>query len=155
MPAGFQIGSDTPQASSTDRDTLTALFPLTPTLSLGERIPRFITAPRAPEPGRDAFHRVPYIQGEVRDAVKRVPTRFRGREPRSLALAYPERSKWASTRPRVLPLPEGEGWGEGEEHARCLRTYECDSWMLSTQFQFPVALDRNVRAPWKTYPHEP
>ena len=31
-----------------------------------------------PEPGRDAFHRVPFFSGEVTDAVKRVPTRFRG-----------------------------------------------------------------------------
>jgi hypothetical protein len=36
-----------------------------------------------PEPGKDAFHRVPFIPGEVRDAVERVLTipedRFRGR----------------------------------------------------------------------------
>jgi len=36
----------------------------------------------APEPtskdGKDAFHRVPFILGEVRDAVERVLTRFRG-----------------------------------------------------------------------------
>ena len=31
-------------------------------------------APCAPEPGKDAFHRVPFIPGEVRDAVERVLT---------------------------------------------------------------------------------
>ena len=38
-----------------------------------------------PEHGKDAFHRVPFIPGEVRDAVERVLTipeeRLRGREP--------------------------------------------------------------------------
>ena len=38
----------------------------------------------APEPasrhGKDAFHRVPFVPGEVRDAVERVLTRFRARE---------------------------------------------------------------------------
>jgi len=38
-----------------------------------------------PEDGKDAFHRVPFIPGEVRDAVERVLTipeeRLRGREP--------------------------------------------------------------------------
>jgi hypothetical protein len=28
--------------------------------------------------GKDAFHRVPFIPGEVRDAVERVLTKFRG-----------------------------------------------------------------------------
>ena len=36
----------------------------------------------APEPvfrdGKDAFHRVPFIPGEVMDAVERVLTKFRG-----------------------------------------------------------------------------
>jgi len=36
----------------------------------------------APEPvfrdGKDAFHRVPFIPGEVRDAVERILTKFRG-----------------------------------------------------------------------------
>ena len=32
----------------------------------------------APEPGKDAFHRVPFFPGEVRDAVERVPTTFSG-----------------------------------------------------------------------------
>ena len=37
------------------------------------------------EPGKDAFHRVPFISGEIRDAVERVLTvlggRLRGRRP--------------------------------------------------------------------------
>jgi hypothetical protein len=32
----------------------------------------------APEPGRDAFHRVPFFSGAVTDAVERVPTTFMG-----------------------------------------------------------------------------
>ena len=51
--------------------------------STRERIPRHFDALCAPEPGKDAFHRVPFIPGEVRDAVERVLTspggRFRGR----------------------------------------------------------------------------
>ena len=31
-----------------------------------------------PEDGKDALHRVPFIPGEVRDAVERVLTKFRG-----------------------------------------------------------------------------
>ena len=33
----------------------------------------------SPEPGRDAFHRVPNFSGEVWDAVERVPTKCEGR----------------------------------------------------------------------------
>jgi hypothetical protein len=33
--------------------------------------------PPAPEPGKDAFHRVPLIAAKVRDAVEPVLTRFR------------------------------------------------------------------------------
>jgi hypothetical protein len=33
----------------------------------------------APEPGRDAFHRVPFFSSEVTDAVERVPTTSMGR----------------------------------------------------------------------------
>ena len=41
---------------------------------LGERARRPFNALGAPEPGKDAFHRVPSIPGEVRDAVERVLT---------------------------------------------------------------------------------
>ena len=95
-----------------------AQFPLTPALSLGERerlstacedsleseyFPALLMILPAPEPafkdGKDAFHRVPFILGEVRDAVERVLTRFRGAK----------RVKMSGD-----SLPEGEGWGEGE-----------------------------------------
>jgi len=36
--------------------------------------------PPAPEPGKDAFHRVPLIAAKVADAVERVLTRFRNTE---------------------------------------------------------------------------
>jgi hypothetical protein len=58
---------------------------------------------------------------------------FGEREPRSPALEHPEHSEWASTRPRILPLPKGEGRGEGEEHTRSIGTYECEPCVLSTQ----------------------
>ena len=62
-----------------------ALFPLTLSLSPGERIPRPFDALCAPEPGKDAFHRVPDFAQNEWDAVERVLTilggRFRGRAP--------------------------------------------------------------------------
>src|SRR5208283_4459240 len=45
----------------------------------GERISCFIIAPCAPEPGKDAFHRVPDFARNEWDAVERVLTRLRGR----------------------------------------------------------------------------
>jgi len=42
----------------------------------GVRAPLSPHASLAPEPGKDAFHRVPLIPAEVRDAVERVPTGF-------------------------------------------------------------------------------
>ena len=47
------------------------LAPSSPTMNLRGRAP-------APEVGKDAFHRVPFIPGEVRDAVERILTNFRG-----------------------------------------------------------------------------
>ena len=41
-----------------------------------ERIPRVIIAPFTPEPGKDAFHRVPDFAQNEWDAVERVPTTF-------------------------------------------------------------------------------
>jgi hypothetical protein len=52
-------------------------------LPLGETPPRHSDALGVPEPGKDAFHRVPFIPAKVRDAVERVLTvledRFMGR----------------------------------------------------------------------------
>ncbi len=63
-----------------------------------------------PEPaskdGKDVFHRVPIILGEVRDAVERVLIRFRG--------ARRDNKSGAA-------LPEGEGRVEGEKAARAAR----------------------------------
>ena len=48
--------------------------------------PRHSGALCAPEPGRDAFHRVPIFSGESRDAVERIPTSLNGRFMGSLEL---------------------------------------------------------------------
>ena len=40
-------------------------------------------------PGRDAFHRVPILSGEVRDAVECVPTLGKGRFMGSLRGPFP------------------------------------------------------------------
>jgi len=66
--------------------TVSCAHPLVPTplkRGVNERTVTALCA-RAPAPelvfrdGKDAFHRVPFIPGEVRDAVERVLTRFGG-----------------------------------------------------------------------------
>src|ERR1051326_3525479 len=62
--------------------------------------------------GRDAFHRVPILSGEIsRDAVEPVPTDSVAALPRCVCLVYEERLN--HTTPYPVPLPIG--WGEGEE----------------------------------------
>ena len=73
------------------RYDLPSLSPLVPRR---ERTPGHSDAPCAPELGKDAFHRVPFIPGGVRDAVERVLTipeaRFRESALglRAVGLAY-------------------------------------------------------------------
>ena len=54
---------------------------------------------------------------------------------------------WLERRACYLPLPKGEGWGEGEARNRTVTTCEDEPCALEFRLQFLVALDRNVRAP--------
>jgi len=72
---------------------------------------RFMESPLFPtdlltghEPGRDAFHRVPILAGEVRDAVECVPTLGKGRFMGSPARRLPDRARHVQ-RPGEAPGP--------------------------------------------------
>ena len=57
------------------------------------RTSRPFNAPCAPEPGRDAFHRVRDFAATEWDAVERVPTRFRGRGKPTSSRPPPEKQE--------------------------------------------------------------
>ena len=57
--------------------------------------------------GKDVFPRVPFITGEVRDAVERVLTKFRGAKRVKMS---------GGSLPNPLPTPSS--WGEGTPFSR-------------------------------------
>ena len=77
-------------------------FPATNERGGRERIPRFTNAPCAPEPGKDAFHRVPDFAQNEWDAVERVLTILGGRFGAGWSRL---RAYRAGFHPNVPPLP--------------------------------------------------
>ena len=61
----------------------------------------------APEPvsgdGKDAFHRVPFIPGEVRDAVERVPTKLGARCVETWWWSFLDRAAMAPANTAINP----------------------------------------------------
>jgi len=79
-----------------------------------EEIRRRSDALCAPEPGRDAFHRVRDFAGKEWDAVERVPTRFRGRRFPAVILRLagiygPDRGYWFGQYVNKEARIEGDG----------------------------------------------
>ena len=81
----------------------------------------------APEPvfrdGKDAFHRVPFIPGEVMDAVERVLTKFRGARRAKIVrgVSPRQRSAWRGLEFGHLAEPIGVnrlGFGQSVQSQR-------------------------------------
>ncbi len=91
------------------------LFPLTPALSLGERFSPTTSRfkPLNHLSGRPEATLSP-IGGKGRVRGLRLSGRFMGRGNAWQSLMYLECHKFAKDLPTTLPLPKGEGRGEGE-----------------------------------------
>ena len=75
---------------------------------------------------------------------------IREREPRTPAPEPSEDAGFADTLPKILPLPGGEGWGEGERGHRTIAADPNTSGTLQTEPQMLVAFGEGTRP---TPPH--
>jgi hypothetical protein len=93
-------------------------FPLTPALSLRERIPRRDSRFELPNRLLSRLrHPLPPLGGEGKgEGAVYLQAKFMGRENTPMSVGEPQALGHFESRTARLPLPKGEGWGEGEQN---------------------------------------